>query len=295
MTITEDVTDTTPAPARRPQRRVVLIAAGTAAVLVAGGVYVAGWTPLMGVRTVSVEGAATVSQAELIATAAIPTGTPLMRVDVRAATARLADLPQVASVDVRREWPRKVVITVTEREAVAMQKSGSGWELLDTNGNPFAIAPSKPKDLPTMERSPDPATNTAMLQVLASLPPEIRSEVTSVSATSPNSVRLTLRGDGGVVNWGSPDMSDFKSQVLKVLLATDAGWFDVSNPNTPTTAKTQPIPKPVASPTDPALPTPSASVTPTAPAESSPSAVPGATSPAVSPQPAVSPLGVVTD
>ena len=299
MTITEEApSNTTPAPRHR-RRRTALIAGAGAVVLVGSAVYVAGWTPLMGVRTVTVQGASTVSEVQLISTAAIPTGTPLMRVDVRAATARLADLPQVANVDVRREWPRKVVITVTEREAVAMQKSGASWELVDTNGNPFAFAPSKPKDLPTMERSADPATNTAMLQVLASLTPEIRAQVTSVSATSPNAVRLTLRGNGGIVQWGSADMSDYKSQVLAVLVPTKAGWYDVSNPNTPTTADAPPVPKPLASPSDAALPTPSASAATTAPSvpsESSPSAVPNAVAtPETSPQPAVSPLGVVTD
>lgn len=298
MTITEEAPSTTTSAPRR-RRRTALIAGAGAMAVAGAAVYVAGWTPLMGVRTVTVEGAATVSEVQLISTAAIPTGTPLMRVDVRAATARLADLPQVANVDVRREWPRKVVITVTEREAVAMQKSGTSWELLDTNGNPFAVAPSKPKDLPTMERSTDPATNTAMLQVLASLSPEIRAQVTSVSATSPNAVRLTLRGNGGIVQWGSPEMSEYKSQVLAVLLPTKAGWYDVSNPNTPTTADSPPVPKPVVSPSDAASPTPAASgqaTAPTVPSESSPSAVPNAgVTPQASPQPAVSPLGVVTD
>ncbi len=287
MTITDDPQVSTPKTAG-PRRRPLLLAGVGAAVVVVGAVYVGGWTPLMGVRTVTVEGAGTVTADQLIATADIPVGTPMMRVDVRAATARIADLPQVSSVDVRRVWPRTVVITVTERDAVAMQKTGSGWELLDENGNPFAMAPGKPKDLPTMQRSQDEATNTAMLDVLASLSPAIRAQVGSVSATSPNAVRLTLRDGGAVVNWGSPDKSAFKSQVLEVLLGTESGWYDVSNPETPTTADSEPVPEPSPSPTATVIPSPVA--TPEGPAVGEPSQV----SPQASPAPAVSPMGVVT-
>ena len=291
MTITEDrVTDS---PATPPHRRRLLIMGGIGAgVIVAGAVYVGGWTSVMGVKTIEVQGASTVDTQQLIDTAGIAAGTPLMQVDLRAATARLADLPQVADVDIQRVWPRTVIITVTERKAVAMQKSGSGWELLDENGNPFALAPSKPKDLPTIERSQDPATNTAMLEVLAVMSPQVRAEVVSVSASSPNAVRLTLRGNDAVVNWGSAEMSDFKSEVLMVLLQTESGWYDVSNPNTPTSAEAPPVPKPapLVSPDTGAAPTPSAS---TSPSElSSPEAIPEAESSAA---PAVSPLGVVTD
>lgn len=291
MTITEDrVTSSPEAPARR--RRLLIIGGIGAGVFVAGAVYVGGWTSVMGVKTIEVQGSSTVDTQQLIDTAGIATGTPLMQVDLRAATARLADLPQVADVDVQRVWPRTVIITVTERTAVAMQKSGSSWELLDENGNPFALAPSKPKDLPTIERSPDPATNTAMLEVLAVMSPQVRAEVVSVSASSPNSVRLTLRDGDAVVNWGSPDMSDFKSEVLMVLLQTKSGWYDVSNPNTPTSAEAPPVPKPapIVNPDMDATPEPSAS---TSPSESSaPEAIPEAEGSAA---PAVAPLGVVTD
>lgn len=263
MTITEDrITSSPPAPQRR--RRLLIIGGVIAGVGVAAAVYVGGWTSVMGVKTIEVQGASTADTQQFIDAAGIATGTPLMQVDLRAATARLADLPQVADVDVQRVWPRKVIITVTERKAVAMQKSGSSWELLDENGNPFALAPSKPKDLPTIERSADPATNTAMLEVLAALSPQVRAEVVSVSASSPNAVRLTLRGNDAVVNWGSPEMSAFKSEVLLVLLQTKSGWYDVSNPNTPTSAEAPPVPKPapLVSPSGGSAAQPSASPTP---------------------------------
>lgn len=213
----------------------------------------------------------------------------MMRVDLRAATARLADLPQIASVDVRRQWPRTIVISVTERDAVAMRKAADGWELLDENGSPFAVAPSKPKDLPVIAAGADGPTSTAILQALAGMSPQIRAQVAEVSAQSPTSIRLTLRKSDAVVNWGSAEQSDFKSQVLAVLLQTESGWYDVSNPQTPTTAEKPPVPKPLSS--DAASPVPSGSPVATASPQATASPTP---TPTVS-QPAVSPLGVVQD
>lgn len=285
MTMTEPTVEQDPGTPHHHRKPLVLAGAG-AAVLAAGAVYVAGWTPVMGVHTVEVQGATTIESAQLVSAAGIADGTPMMRVDVRAATARIADLPQVASVDVRRQWPRTVVVTVTERQAVATQKAGDGWELLDANGNPFALAPGKPKDLPTMQRSEDPATNTAMLQALTRMSADVRSQVVSISAESPNSIRLLLRAKDAVVNWGSAEQSDFKSEVLSVLLTTKSGWYDVSNPQTPTTAAEQPNPA--------AKPTPSPDVTAQPSELPSPAPSPTATpTPVTSPAPAESAVGVV--
>ena len=258
------------------------IVAGVALVAVGGtAVYAAGWTGAMGVSTVEVQGATSMDPGQLVTVAGIPKGTPMMRVDLRAATARLSDLPQVASVDVHRQWPRTVVISVSERTPVAIQKASDGWELLDENGAAFAVAPQKPKDLPTVERSPDEPANTAMLQALAGMSQEVRARVASISAESPNRLLLQLRKSQAVVNWGSPEESDYKSAVLSVLLGTDSGWYDVSNPDTPTTADGAPVPatpSPSASPQGSGAPTPATSPEPAA-VTASPTTTPAAEAP----------------
>lgn len=218
---------------KRSHRRRVFLAVGGLVTVAGAAIYAAGWTGLMGVNAIEVEGAGSIPVEELVAVAGIPEGTPMMRVDVRAATARLADLPQLSSVDVRRQWPRTVVLSVSEREAVAVQKADGGWELLDDRGAPFAVVSDKPKDLPTVARSADEATNTAMLAALAEMSPEVRGRVAQISAASPNAIRLTLRKSDAVVNWGSAEQSEYKSAVLAVLLEVDAGWFDVFEPRHP--------------------------------------------------------------
>lgn len=279
------LTDEKPAASRKvPKRTLGLFAGAALAVIVLVGVYLAGWSSMMGVDQVKVTGAEELPADQLVATSGITAGTPMMRVDLRAAEARLSDLPQIASADVRRVWPRTVVITVSERGLVAMQKTANGWELLDANGSPFAVAADKPKDLPTVKQSPDAATNTAMLRALAGMSADVRSQVLSVSAQSPNSIRLTLRSNDAVVNWGSAEDSELKSDVLAVLMSTDAGWIDVSNPRTPTTADAPPAPAP--SPTSTQIPNPAGSPSPSASA----SAVPETTA-----APIESAVGVVPD
>src|SRR5690606_18298567 len=100
---------------------------------------------------------------------------------------------------------------ITERGAVAVLKAPDGWDLLDDKGVPFAVVPDKPKDLPTVARSQDEATNTAMLAALAQMSPEVRGRVAEISAASPTTIRLRLRKSDAVVNWGSAEQSDYKS------------------------------------------------------------------------------------
>ncbi len=265
MTITEPEVQTEPAGSPPKSHRRLIFAGATAAVVVAGAVYATGWTSLMGVDTIEVRGVTVTSAEQLIQTAGIVEGTPMMRVDVRAATSRLSDLPQLASVDVVREWPRTVVLSVSERAAVAAKKGNGGWDLVDANGVAFVVSAKRPKDLPILQPSADEMTNTAMTSALASMSPEIRARVAEISAESPASIELVLRKSGAVVKWGSADGSQEKSEVLAVLLSTDAGWYDVSNPNTPSTADAPPVTTPRTGPGAEVAPTvePSAAVTPT--------------------------------
>lgn len=291
MTVTEEVQEHA-APVRTRSRKPVII--GIAGLALVGGAafYAAGWTSVMGVRTIEVEGASTVPTSELIETADIAPGTPMMKVDLLAATARLADLPQLASVDVHRVWPRTVVLEVTERKAVVVQKSGDSWELVDSDGVPFAIVAQRPKNLPTMQRSADEAANTAMLQALNGMSDEMRAQVADISAASPETIRLTLRRSDAIVNWGGPQQSEYKSEVLAILLDVKAGWYDVSNPDTPATAQSQPGPAASVAPSDAAGVVPSGGPDATATAIPEPTPTPTPTVP-VTPAPVESAVGVV--
>ncbi|SNR33715.1 cell division protein FtsQ/DivIB [Blastococcus mobilis] len=196
--------------------------------------------PVLTVRAVQVDGLATLS-ADLVQEAAgIGGGTPLLRVDVDAAEARVARLPQVASVEVTRDWPASVVITVVERVPVAVVGEPGRRSLIDAEGVLFDTVTGSPPDgvVPLDVRSPGPddAATLAGIAAVGSLPADVRKQVTGAAASSADDISLTLT-DGTVVRWGDASESDAKAAALVGLLEQiadgslePAGTIDVSTP-----------------------------------------------------------------
>jgi cell division protein FtsQ len=197
----------------------VLVAA-LVALLLATAAWVLWASPLLAVRTVQVDGVRTLTAAEVRDAAGLRTGTPLLQVDVDAAGARVRRLPQVASVQVSRGWPDRVVVTVTERVPVAVvDRDGQQW-LVDPGGVLFATvtgAPPRgvvPVDVPT-PGAHDAATSAALAAV-AALPRSLRPSVEAVHATTGQDVTLTLAGGTQVV-WGDGGQGGAKAAALGAL------------------------------------------------------------------------------
>ncbi len=201
------------------RRRAVQLAAG---LLALGALAWALWAgPLLAVRSVQVDGATTLP-ADLVREAAgIGDGTPLLRVDVDAARDAVAELPQVESVTVTRGWPSRVVITLVEREPLAVVGEPGRRSLLDAQGVLFDTVTGEPPagavPLEVAEPGPgDPAT-VAALAAIAALPDALREQVVLAAAPGPEEIVLTL-ADGTVVRWGSAEASEKKAEILVALL-----------------------------------------------------------------------------
>jgi cell division protein FtsQ len=217
----------------------VLLVAG---LLVAGaGAWVLLGSPLLAVRTVQVDGERTLSAEQVVQVAEITERTPLLRVNTAAAAARVARLPQVASVEVTRGWPGTVVVTVAERVPVAVVVQGGTRQLVDAGGVVFDTitgdAPAGVVPLDVRDPGPDDAATTAALGALTALPRDVRAQVTGLAAHTADDVTLSLT-DGRSVLWGSADRTERKAEVLGALLeqidsgALDpAGTLDVSTPD----------------------------------------------------------------
>jgi cell division protein FtsQ len=177
--------------------------------------------PVLGVRTVQVDGVRTLAADQVRETAAIAPGTPLLRVDVDAARARVARLPQVASVKVTRGWPHTVVVTVLERVPVAVVGEPGRRTLVDADGVLFDTISGAPPTgvVPLDVASPgprDPATRAALTAIEA-LSTQLRGQVASVAATTPDDITLTLT-DGTLVRWGGPEKSGRKGDALEAVI-----------------------------------------------------------------------------
>jgi cell division protein FtsQ len=229
-------------PRRSGRRRALVWLAGLVAVVALGAFLWAG--PLLSVRTVRVDGAASLAAVQVQETAGVAEGTPLLQVDVDAAAARVARLPQVADVQVTRGWPSTVVITVVERTPLAVVETAGRRTLVDAEGVLFDTITGAPPDgvVPLQVAEPgsgDPAT-VAGLAAIAALPAELRAEVARVTSKDEGAggvaVGLVL-DDGTDVLWGDASESGRKAAVLTALLqqveggeVEPAGTLDISAP-----------------------------------------------------------------
>jgi cell division protein FtsQ len=212
-----------------------------AALLLVVGAWVVWAGPLLAVGSVRVDGADMLPAHLVREAAGIEDGTPLLRVDVDAAAARVAKLPQVAHAEVTRGWPRSVVITITERVPVAVVGETGRRSLADADGVLFDSVTGDPPPgvvpLDVAGTSADDPAFRAGLDALGALPRAVRERVAGAAATSAEDVSLTL-DDGTLVRWGGAAESDKKADVLTALMVQiedgtlePADTVDVSAPD----------------------------------------------------------------
>ncbi len=207
---------------------------GAALLALAGVLGLVIWrTPVLGVRQLRVVGNDLVSADAVRAAAAVPGGTPLAGVDLsRVGDRVVAALPPVRRAKVSRDWPATLVITVTERTAVAAVPAGDHtWLVLDPDGVVFrqlAAAPALPLVL-LAAPGPRDASTTAALTVLAALPPALRDLLVRLEAPASTRIRLVLAG-GRAIIWGDATRNEAKVATVTAVLAGPAAVIDVSAP-----------------------------------------------------------------
>ncbi len=207
-----------------------------AAGIVAAGAWILFASPLLAVRSVTVSGTHLVPRSEVLASADIAPGTPLIRVNTARAVARILAIPQVRSAQVTRSWPNRLVIVVRERTPeLALPAYGGGYDLADADGVVLQRVARRPADLPlyptvapegALRGDPDLAAAAA---VLGELPAQLRRSVTSITAPHPDQVTLRLAG-GVTVLWGDTARAGAKARELAVLMRAHLRYYDVSAP-----------------------------------------------------------------
>jgi len=228
-----------PEPAKSTTRAVrglkTLMWSALASVVIAALGLLLYFTPIMSVRTFEVTGLAAVSYEEVISTAGVVPGTPLLQVDTEVVAERVANIRRIASVRVQRQYPSSLRISVVERVPVVVKDFPDGPHLFDRDGVDFAIGPP-PVGVPYLDTDnpgPDDPPTKAALQVMTSLPPEVAAQVARVGAPSVASITLQLV-DGRQVVWGTTDRTEEKAVKLAALLTQPGRTYDVSSPDLPT-------------------------------------------------------------
>jgi cell division protein FtsQ len=228
------------AAARRRERwRTRLRRGGAVAALVAvlaTATWVVGYSDLLVLDRVEVEGAGDGLSRAVVRAAQAPVGVPLARVDLAAVADRVAEVPEVEDVVAVRAWPDVLRLDVTPRTPLAVIDLGGRWQFLDDEGVLFGTARGPREDLPVVlapSTGDTEPVRSAAVAVAGALPPGLLARVQRVEAASPVDVRLLLR-DGRRVAWGSAEESERKAEVLAALLRTPATSYDVSVPDRPT-------------------------------------------------------------
>lgn len=227
--------------ARSTSRRGRTLRVGAGLLLVVGALWFVWAGPVLAVATVQVDGAGSLAADEVRTAAGIEVGTPLLRVDVEDAAARVGRLPHVSAVEVTRGWPRSVVITVVERVPVAVVGEAGRRSLVDRDGVLFDTVTGAPPPgvVPLDIAAPGPgdAATLAALEALVALPGEVRDGIEGAAVGGPEDITLTLT-DGTQVQWGGPAESATKATVLTALLdrmadgdLEPAGTIDLSTPD----------------------------------------------------------------
>lgn len=231
-----------PEPKGRKRKRIALTTAAVVIALVAGFLAAAVYSPMLAVRTITVDGTKLL-KADAIRKALAPVeGTPLPQIDDADITGLLKPLVQVRSVSTEARPPSTLLVHVVERVPVALLKKDSDYLLVDVDG----VQLGSTKDpasvpLPLIEGNAARAELfSAITAVLATLPADVLAKMASASAKSPDAVELRLI-DGKTVVWGNAEEKELKARVLEALLKAPAdprvpvNVYDVSAPRHPLT------------------------------------------------------------
>ncbi|MGL5816542.1 MAG: cell division protein FtsQ/DivIB [Phycicoccus sp.] len=221
---------------RHPWRRSLGLV--LSATVVAGLVWVVGWSTVLAVDEVRVTGTSDAAGRSLLDRAAVVVGTPLVRVDTDAVAERVRGDITVAEVSVHRSWPRAVVVEVVHREpAIVVRNPRGQLEVVDIDGVAFDTVTAAPAGVPTVSAAAEagmtPAALQAALTLLAALPRDLARQVTAVTVSSADLV--TFRLGPRTVVWGGGEESDRKVAILRALLPMKSAVIDVSAPGTPVT------------------------------------------------------------
>ena len=220
----------------RNRRSLLLTLSGLVVVLI-GLVLVAVYSPILALRTITVEGTSRIDATQVQAAVAGQLGTPLALVDFARMTDELGAFPLIRSYVTETVPPDTLVIKIVERQPVAVLLRNGAFELVDPAGVTIALSPERPAGIPLIDLGgatvESPGFRSAV-EVLLSMPADLIGQVESIAASTQDDVTMVLVG-GQRVQWGDAEDSAKKARVLVKLIAaiadpSRAGTYDVSAP-----------------------------------------------------------------
>lgn len=233
-----------PEPKGKRIRRNIIIAACVTAVLVAGLLAAAVYSPVLAVRTVTVEGTKMLTPEQVQGALEPLRGKPLPQVSDDEVKRLLQPLVQVKDVTTEARPPSVLLVHVRERTPVALVKQGADFQLVDVDGVQLGTTQDPASvPLPLIDGGAGVIGKDlfkAITAVLAALPADVLARLSDASAKSVDAVELKLV-DGQTIVWGNAGEKELKAKVLQALLKAPADpknpvrSYDISVPRHPVT------------------------------------------------------------
>lgn len=221
----------------RNRRLVLLSVAGLTASLLAL-ITVAVFSPILALRNVVVDGTNRIDPAEIQAAIETQMGTPLALLNFDAITEELSVFPLIRSYVTEIVPPDTLLVHVVEREPIGAVQVDGVFRLVDPAGITIQESAESIEGVPVIDAGGGDTASpafAAVTEVLLSLPADLRTRVSSASATTKDDVSFVLSGVGQGVVWGNASESARKAALLARLIsltdAATAGEFDVSAPS----------------------------------------------------------------
>ncbi len=222
----------------RRRRRRVLIALGTVAALVLF-VLVGAFTPIMSVRDIKVEGAASVNVDEVAEALTEFNGVPLALVNENDVLRALEPFPLIQRYAIERVPPSTLIVRIEERVPVIAIAEGDSLRLYDAAGVVLGDVAERPEGVPLGSagmRNTSSKGFQAASRVVRDMPAALRAQLAEVSSTSGQDVTFTL-ASGVEVFWGNTEETKRKSLVLETMLKSlgdrAVSHIDVSSTESP--------------------------------------------------------------
>jgi cell division protein FtsQ len=193
-------------------------------------------SPLLALSIVVVEGAERVQASQVEDALAPLYGEPLAKVSPEMIASALEPLTLIQAFTTRIEPPNTLVVSIVEREPLGVVPGANGFVVVDAAGVALWGVVERPLDLPRIGANPDrnPASFQAATRVLSALPTDLVAQIDTISATTLDDVRFSMRGSEHQVVWGGADRSREKARVLQAsLVAAGSGEPKVIDVTTP--------------------------------------------------------------
>ncbi|MCT9871731.1 FtsQ-type POTRA domain-containing protein [Paenarthrobacter aurescens] len=233
-----------PEPKGRRRRRVVVWTLSVVAALVAALMTGAVFSPVLAVRTITVDGTSLLTPEAVQGALSGLEGKPLPQVSEQEINELLKPLVQVRSATMEARPPAELLVHVNERVPVALLKQGDAYVMVDVDGVQLGVTKDQSAvALPLIDAGAG-ATNTGLFKAIAAvldtLPADVLARMSTASAASADAVELKLV-DGKTVVWGNAEDRELKAKALEALLKMPAdpkvpvSVYDVSVPRHPFT------------------------------------------------------------